>query len=119
MAKSLLKVFLPLLLLFKLYNCQSAADELIHQTEEIGSSFVNLIRQVRKQDERISDLEFRGKKQEQELSVLKTKVNDDKKEIHFLKNRVALLEASTENAIPDEQHHVIKRPFRLLPADTP
>ena len=116
MGRSLPKVFFPLLLLFHLSNCQSGANEPTLQKESIGTSFPDLIRHVSKQDVRISELESRGKHQEQELSGLKATVNDDKKEIHFLKNRVALLEASTENSIPDEQHLLIKRPVRLLPA---
>jgi len=117
MGRSLLKVFLPLLLLFQLYNCQWAPDdEPTHQNEAIGSSFADLIRHISKQDVRISELESRGKKQEQEVSELKATVDDDKKEIHFLKNRVAILEASTENIIiPDEQHKLMERPVRLLP----
>ena len=97
-------------------NCQSAPDEPTHQNEVIGSSFADLIRHISKQDVRISELESRGKKQDQEVSELKATVDDNKKEIHFLKNRVALLEASTENIIiPDEQHKLMKRPVRLLP----
>jgi len=125
MGRNLSKVFLPLLLLLKISNCQSAAemqmqlsDEPTHQKEVIGSSFADLIRHISKQDVRISKLESRGKQQEQEMSDLKATVDDDKKEIFFLKNRVQLLETSTKNTfIPDEEHHsIIPRPARLLPA---
>lgn len=102
---------MPLLLLFQ----PSAANEITHQKEKIRPSFVDIIRHISKQDGRISELEYRGKQQEQEMSNLKATVDEDKKEIQFLKNRVELLEALTANSIPGEQHHLIKRPFRLLP----
>ena len=107
------KVFLHLLLLFGLSNCQSAADE--PTVKSFGSSFEDLTHHISQHDVRISELESVGKHQKQELSSLKATVDDDKKEIHFLENRVALLEASTSNNIPDDQHHLIKRPVRLLP----
>ena len=117
MVRSLIKASLPLLILFQLSNCHSAPDEPTHQNEVIGSSFADLIRHISKQDVKISELESRGRQQVEEMSALKDTVDEDKKEIHALKNRVAILEASTEHTFPDEQHHLNKRPFRLLPVD--
>jgi len=118
MVRSLIKASLPILILFQLSNCQSAPEDgPTHQNEMIGSSFADLIRHISKQDVRISELESRGRQQVEEMSALKATVEEDKKEIHALKNRVAILEASTEHTFPDEQHHLNKRPFRLLPVD--